>query len=39
TLKQAEGDGDVKLTGNSAKLDEMLGYMDQFEFWFNMVTP
>ncbi|EDT0728148.1 hypothetical protein CC367_004380, partial [Salmonella enterica subsp. enterica serovar Paratyphi A] len=25
--------------GNAAKLDEMLGYMDKFEFWFNIVTP
>lgn len=39
TLKQAEGNGDVKITGDSAKLDEMLGYMDKFEFWFNIVTP
>ncbi|VDZ83082.1 Uncharacterised protein [Kluyvera intermedia] len=26
-------------TGNHAKLDELLSYMDKFEFWFNMVTP
>ena len=39
TLKQAEDKGEVKVTGNGAKLDEMLGYMDQFEFWFNIVTP
>ncbi len=39
TLKQAEDKGDVKVTGNGAKLDEMLGYMDKFEFWFNIVTP
>ncbi|EAR2011577.1 SCP2 sterol-binding domain-containing protein, partial [Salmonella enterica] len=39
TLKQAEESGDVKLTGNGAKLDEMLSYMDKFEFWFNIVTP
>jgi hypothetical protein len=31
--------GEVKVTGNGAKLDEMLGYMDKFEFWFNIVTP
>jgi alkyl sulfatase BDS1-like metallo-beta-lactamase superfamily hydrolase len=29
----------VKVTGDGAKLDEMLGYMDKFEFWFNIVTP
>ncbi|MFW0767792.1 alkyl/aryl-sulfatase [Trabulsiella odontotermitis] len=39
TLKQAEDKGDVKITGDSAKLNEMLSYMDKFEFWFNIVTP
>lgn len=39
TLKQAEDKGDVKISGNGAKLDEMLSYMDKFEFWFNIVTP
>ncbi|CAI2010021.1 Putative sterol carrier protein [Serratia fonticola] len=39
TLKQAVDRGEVKVTGNGAKLDEMLGYMDKFEFWFNIVTP
>ena len=31
TLKQAEDKGDVKISGNGAKLDEMLSYMDKFE--------
>ncbi|PXL87518.1 alkyl sulfatase C-terminal domain-containing protein, partial [Klebsiella variicola] len=39
TLKQAEEKGEVKISGNGAKLDEMLGYMDKFDFWFNIVTP
>ncbi|MBJ9517147.1 alkyl/aryl-sulfatase [Citrobacter portucalensis] len=39
TLKQAQDSGDVKITGDGAKLDAMLGYMDKFEFWFNIVTP
>ncbi|WP_369795078.1 fimbria/pilus outer membrane usher protein [Serratia sp. H1n] len=39
TLKQAEDKGEVKVSGNGAKLEEMLGYMDKFEFWFNIVTP
>ena len=39
TLKQAQESGDVKITGDGAKLDAMLGYMDKFEFWFNIVTP
>ncbi|HGU1599687.1 TPA: alkyl sulfatase C-terminal domain-containing protein, partial [Escherichia coli] len=24
---------------NAEKLNELLGYMDNFEFWFNIVTP
>ncbi|WP_219376979.1 alkyl/aryl-sulfatase [Citrobacter sp. Colony322] len=39
SLKQAEGKGDVQISGNHAKLDEFLGYLDSFDFWFNMVTP
>ena len=39
TLKQAQTRGEVKITGDSAKLDQMLSYMDKFEFWFNIVTP
>lgn len=39
TLKQAEDKGEVKVSGDAAKVDELLGYMDNFEFWFNIVTP
>ncbi|MDM2753362.1 MULTISPECIES: alkyl sulfatase dimerization domain-containing protein [unclassified Citrobacter] len=39
SLKQAEEKGDVQISGNHAKLDEFLGYLDGFDFWFNMVTP
>ena len=39
TLKEATAKGDVKITGNEEKLNELLGYMDNFEFWFNIVTP
>ncbi|HCC8070441.1 TPA: SCP2 sterol-binding domain-containing protein, partial [Klebsiella aerogenes] len=39
TLKQAVDNGDAKITGNADKLNEMLGYMDKFEFWFDIVTP
>ncbi|EFE08822.1 hypothetical protein CIT292_07101 [Citrobacter youngae ATCC 29220] len=38
-LKQAQDSGDVKITDDGAKLNAMLGYMDKFEFWFNIVTP
>ena len=39
TLKQAQDKGEVKITGNADKVSELLGYMDKFDFWFNMVTP
>lgn len=39
SLEQAEEKGDVQISGNQAKLDEFLGYLDSFDFWFNMVTP
>ena len=39
TLKQAMDKGDLKVAGNADKLDELLGYMDKFSFWFNIVTP
>ncbi len=31
--------GDVKIKGSQAKLEEMLSYLDTFDFWFNIVTP
>ena len=37
--KEATAKEDVKITGNAEKLNELLGYMDNFEFWFNIVTP
>jgi alkyl sulfatase BDS1-like metallo-beta-lactamase superfamily hydrolase len=39
TLKKAVDSGKVKITGSRAKLDEMLSYLDNFKFWFNIVTP
>ncbi|AUT97145.1 alkyl/aryl-sulfatase [Citrobacter europaeus] len=39
SLKQAEEKGEVQITGNHAKLDEFVGYLDSFDFWFNIVTP
>ena len=39
TLKQAQDNGSVTITGNAAKFDEMLSFMDSFNFWFNIVTP
>ena len=39
TLDDAIKSGDVKIKGNEAKLKELLSYFDNFEFWFNIVTP
>jgi alkyl sulfatase BDS1-like metallo-beta-lactamase superfamily hydrolase len=30
---------DVKVDGNGDKLKELVSYLDNFEFWFNIVTP
>lgn len=39
TLQQAEKNGGLKISGNADKVNELLNYMDKFEFWFNIVTP
>ena len=39
TLKQALASGAVKIKGSKAKLNQMLSYLDNFEFWFDIVTP
>ncbi|MEK7318198.1 MAG: alkyl sulfatase dimerization domain-containing protein [Pseudomonadota bacterium] len=38
-LADAIKNGSAKVTGNQAKLDELVSYLDNFEFWFNIVTP
>jgi alkyl sulfatase BDS1-like metallo-beta-lactamase superfamily hydrolase len=38
-LADAISAGDVKVSGNQAKLTEMVSYLDNFEFWFPIVTP
>ncbi len=39
TLDKAVADGSVKVTGDSAKLTQLVSMLDTFEFWFNIVTP
>ncbi len=39
TRKQAIASGDASIKGDPAKLDEMLSYLDNFEFWFNIIEP
>jgi len=38
-LKDAIKSGDVKINGDQEKLEELVSYLDNFEFWFNIVTP
>ena len=39
TLKDAVASGELKVDGNQDKLTELMSYMDNFDFWFNIVTP
>jgi alkyl sulfatase BDS1-like metallo-beta-lactamase superfamily hydrolase len=39
TLPQAITDGQVKIEGDSTRLEELMSLLDQFDFWFNIVTP
>ncbi|MCJ2065289.1 MBL fold metallo-hydrolase [Methylobacterium sp. J-088] len=38
-LDDAIASGSVKINGDPAKLHEVVSYLDNFEFWFNIVTP
>lgn len=38
-LADAVNNGTVQVSGNHGKLDELVSYLDNFEFWFNIVTP
>lgn len=31
--------GEIELTGDATKLHDLLGPLDTFGFWFNIVTP
>ena len=33
------GDGRATVEGDEAKLHELIDLLDEFEFWFNIVTP
>jgi alkyl sulfatase BDS1-like metallo-beta-lactamase superfamily hydrolase len=39
TLADRLATGEVKIEGSQEKLVEFLSLMDNFEFWFNIVTP
>ena len=38
TMEKQVVDGKAKLTGDPKKLTEFVGLLDNFEFWFNIVT-
>ena len=39
TLEQAIQTGDFKIEGKSEAFTEFMGLLDNFPFWFNIVTP
>ncbi|WP_373973830.1 MBL fold metallo-hydrolase [Chitinibacter sp. SCUT-21] len=39
TLEKAVADGKVKITGDVAVLEDFMGSLDNYQFWFNVVTP
>ena len=39
TINTAMNSTAIKINGNADKLKEVLSYLDNFEFWFNIVTP
>ncbi|MFV7668194.1 alkyl/aryl-sulfatase [Shewanella algae] len=39
TLEKAIADGSINLKGNKEVFDDFVGMLDNFNFWFNIVTP
>ena len=39
TLDEKMKSGEIQIIGNSNTFNEFLGLMDEFKFWFNIVTP
>ncbi|MFQ6575185.1 alkyl/aryl-sulfatase [Pseudomonas sp. UM16] len=39
SLKDALAAGDIKVDGAQDKLNELVSYLDNFDLWFNIVTP
>ncbi|GED97314.1 alkyl sulfatase dimerization domain-containing protein [Gordonia crocea] len=39
TIDQAVGNGSVRVSGNQGSVTEFFGLLDDFPFWFNIVTP
>ena len=39
TLEDARASGDLKITGEGERLAQFLGLLENFPFWFGLVTP
>jgi len=39
TFAELAADGSISITGDAAAVEDFLGLLDTFEFWFNIVTP
>jgi alkyl sulfatase BDS1-like metallo-beta-lactamase superfamily hydrolase len=39
TLEKSVSSGDVKVDGDTNKVNQLVAMLDTFEFWFNIVTP
>jgi alkyl sulfatase BDS1-like metallo-beta-lactamase superfamily hydrolase len=39
TLNKAIEAGDIKVEGSKQAIEDFLGMLDTFPFWFNIVTP
>jgi len=39
TAADAVSSGDIQVEGDQSKLEELVSYLDTFEFWFDIVTP
>ncbi len=39
TLEKAVADGKLKITGNATVFEDFMASLDNFNFWFNIVTP
>jgi len=39
TIDDAIKSGDLKVEGNQQTLPDLMGLLDTYNFWFNIVTP
>lgn len=38
-VKDAVGSGAIKVQGNEGKLEELMSYLNNFDFWRVIITP